>query len=769
MRKTIYFAGGIVLLLLAGFSLLFWYATRLDDEISLRFEGKRWSLPATVYARPLELYLGQRLSAAMVEEELLLSGYRQGLQLQGEGSYSRDGGLIELISRGFHFPSGFEPSRHLRLRFSADSVSALSDGRSGEELSLARIDPARIGSFHPIVHEDRIVLESQEIPPLLRQSLLVVEDQNFYRHFGIAPLAIVRALLANIRAGSRVQGGSTITQQLVKNLFLTPERTLSRKIKEALMAVVLDWRYSKEEILTTYLNEVFLGQDGNRAIHGFALAGQHYFRRALNDLSPAQIAMLVGMVKGPSLYDPRRNPEGCRQRRQLVLARMADAGLIDQETFHAATAAPLLDSAGQSGGFNRFPAFLDLVRQQLAVEYQEVDLKTDGLQVLTTLDPRLQFEAERNLLETIGQLEAEGRREQLEGAMVLSNRDNGEVLALVGGRVPQQGTFNRALQARRPIGSLVKPAVYLAALAHGYGLASPVNDTQVTLTGENGQAWQPQNYDRREHGTVALYAALANSYNLATVQLGLALGLAAVTETLQQLGFPEEIPQLPSLLLGAVAMTPFEVTQIYQTLAADGFYTPLRAINAVQAADKTTLSRYGLSVEQRFPSEAIFLLNYALQRVMDEGTGRAVLASPLAGLRPAGKTGTTNELRDSWFAGFTGEHLAVVWLGRDDNRPIDLTGAGGALAVWMKVLAAIQSAPLVLTEPPGITWQRFNRQTLRPVILGDSLLLPVVAAPTQVPAVEGLPQPERSRPPPAPGKGLIDSIRGLLRQTLSTQ
>ena len=763
MKKLLLALASAATLSLIAVAVLFLLAMPgMQKEIRDRFEGKRWSLPAIVYARPLELYTGQAISAQALEDELALSGYRKEQQPQGEGSYTRSANAIDLISRSFYFPSGPEPALRLRVTFSGNSISGLTDTAKNEALAVARLDPARIGSFHPIAHEDRVVLQSEEVPPILIDSLLAIEDQHFYSHHGISPLAILRAMLANIRATGTVQGGSTITQQLVKNLFLTNERSLRRKIKEAAMAIILDRTYSKQEILTTYINEVFLGQEGSRSIHGFALASQHYFHRSLPDLTVAQIATLVGMVKGPSLYHPERNPENCKQRRRIVLQQMAEAGIIDQTTATTADGQPLVAVGIPKGGFNRFPAFLDLVREQLAKEYQETDLKTNGLQILTTLDPRVQFQVESNLLESITSLEKQYKREKIEGATIVTNRDNGEVLGLAGGKTPLHNAFNRALQARRPIGSLIKPAVYLTALNQGYTLTSPLDDSALTLTGTDGKAWQPHNYDRLEHGQVPLYRALANSYNLATVRLGMTLGLESVIDTIKQLGCPVEIQPLPSLLLGAIDLSPFEVAQIYQTFAADGFATPLRAITAVMAADHSTLSRYGLSVEQRFPPETIFLLNHALQRVISEGTAQSLRNSALRDHAPAGKTGTTNDLRDSWFAGFTGDHLAVVWLGRDDNSPIGLTGASGALAVWTKTLAALHTAPLVLTEPPGIGWSRIDIAGLQPTTNSiGSTLLPFTSASLPQPA-GGSGEEAGQNAPPSSRKSLLDTIKNLL-------
>jgi penicillin-binding protein 1B len=688
------------------------YILQLNEEIREKFEGKRWSLPATVFARPLELYPGLQLSPEMLEDELQLAGYRQEVSDFSPGSYRHDGANVRLATRGFYFSTGFEPPQDLTLTFAAGRISALVATGSGEAVPVVRLDPARIGSFHPLVHEDRILLSREEIPALLVETLLTLEDKDFFSHHGIAPLSIVRAMVANIRAGKTVQGGSTLTQQLVKNLFLSRERTLPRKIQEAVMALLLEYHYTKDEILTTYVNEVFLGQDNGRAIHGFALASQFYFRRSPQDLRPDQIAVLVGMVKGPSSFDPRRYPENCLQRRNLVLGKMADHGLISPEVMIASQQQPLTELTVRKGGFNRFPAFLELVRQQLAGEYRPEDLKTDGLQIITTLDPHIQYRVERSLQTTVSALATRPEQQDLQGAVIVTSRETGEVLAIAGGKDPFDHGFNRALNAHRPIGSLVKPAVYLAALEAGFSLAAPLQDTAISLDRTGGAPWIPENYDRQEHGRVAMFSALAHSYNLATVHLGLDVGLDKVITTLRGLGHKDELQSYPSLLLGALEMTPYGVTQMYQTLASGGFFTSLRAIDSVMAADHSLLNRYGLAVEQRFTATSSYLLSHALQRVISEGTATALLHSSLKDHRIAGKTGTSDGLRDSWFAGFTGDHLAVVWLGRDDNAPCHLSGSAGALKVWIDIMEGVTSTPLQLVEPEGIVWLNVDRTTL---------------------------------------------------------
>jgi penicillin-binding protein 1B len=696
------------LLLIAAGVVLALYVGYLDMMIRQKFDGKRWSLPAVVYARPLELFEGLAITADLLEEELILAGYRQEIDVKDPGGYERSGDTIRLVSRDFHFADGLEKSMPLTVFFSGNRIDSIRRTDSLDKLSLARLDPARIGSFHPRQHEDRILVTQKELPDMLVRTLIEVEDKKFASHIGIDPLAIIRAAFVNLRSGAAVQGGSTLTQQLVKNFFLTSERTLWRKLNEAVMALLLEAHYSKDEILTTYVNEIFLGQDGGRAVHGFALAAQFYFRRDLSDLKVDQIAVLVGMVKGPSYYDPRRHPERCQKRRSVILDVMRQQNIITDLQYRQASEAELVDSSKIMSGFNRFPAFLNLVRRQLARNYHEEDLTSDGLKIFTTLDPRVQKMVEDRLTESLAELEKQTGREGLEGAVVVSARENGEILALAGGRKPLQSGFNRALDARRPVGSLIKPAVYLTALMNGYTLASPLEDTAITLANPGGDSWSPANFDRKLHGRVPLVEALVFSYNLATVKTGMDVGVEKVVQTTRRLGVEGELAPYPSFLLGAVSMTPLEVAQLYQTFASEGFYVPQRAINSVLGADNRLLQRYGLSMERRFDPQHVFLINTALQQVVSEGTGSSLSRYMSSSLQAAGKTGTSDDLRDSWFAGFTGDRLAVVWIGMDDNKPTELTGSSGALMVWGKLMAGLNAQPLVLGEPPGIEWARVS-------------------------------------------------------------
>lgn len=682
------------------------YGVYLSKTVRVKFEGQRWALPARVYARPLEVYTGSLVNRDQIVYELQALGYRRGDDVAGTGYWRERSDGVEVRTRAFRFWDGDEPERHLKIDLNKQGVRGITDVTSGKEVALVRFEPLEVGSIHPNHAEDRVLLGRNQIPVLLEETLIAVEDRSFYRHRGVNPLAILRAVIANIRAGRTVQGGSTLTQQLVKNFFLTPERSLKRKAEEAVMALVLEQRYTKDEILEAYANEIFLGQDGDRAIHGFGLASYFFFNKPVSELELPDIALLVGMIKGPSYYNPRRQPERALARRNLILDILVDQGVIDTRQAAAAKKAPLGLRAGGHEGKRAHPAFLDLVRRQLKRDYREEDLISEGLQIFTTLNPWIQHQAEKALSTRLGALEKQRRLTQgsLEGAVVVVAPQDGEVLAITGGRDSSYAGFNRALDAVRPIGSLVKPAVYLAALQRPerYSLATILEDRAVSLKAGDGTLWKPKNYDGKEHGAVSLEDALAKSYNLATVRLGLDVGVEEVIRTLRSLGVNQPIDPYPSLFLGALALTPLEVAQIYQTLASGGFRSPMRSIREVLNASGQPLQRYPLTVERAGAAAPVYLVNRALQQVVANGTARYAAQTLGAGEGFAGKTGTTDNLRDSWFAGFGGDLVAVVWVGRDDNKPAGLSGSSGALRVWVDMLQALNPAALDMIAPDTV-------------------------------------------------------------------
>ncbi|MCG6540046.1 penicillin-binding protein 1B [Pseudomonas sp. KSR10] len=747
--------GWMIKLSIVGLVVLAGVAVYLDAVVQEKFSGKRWTIPATVYARPLELFVGQKLAKEDFLTELDALGYRREKAVNGPGSMSVAANAVEMHTRGFRFYEGAEESQRIRVRFSGDFVAGLTRSDGGA-LPVARLEPVTIGGLYPAHNEDRILIRLDQAPPYLAETLVAVEDREFFDHFGVSPKSIARAVWVNLTAGEVRQGGSTLTQQLVKNFYLTNERSLSRKATEAMMAVLLELHYDKNEILEAYLNEVFLGQDGRRSIHGFGLASQYFFGRPLAELKVQHIALLVGMVKGPTYYNPRRHPERALERRNLVLDLLEEQQVLTPEEAAAARQTPLGVTQRGSLADSSYPAFLDLVKRQLREDYRDEDLTEEGLRVFTSFDPILQRKAEQAMTETLKRLgkAAEG----VEGAMLVTNPETGELQAMLGSRQPGFAGFNRALDASRPIGSLIKPAIYLAALEKPsqYTLTTLLDDEPFSVKGADGQVWKPQNYGRTAHGTVYLYQALANSYNLSTARLGLDLGVPHVLKTLERLGASPQWPAYPSMLLGAGGLRPIEVAGMYQTLANGGFNTPLRGIRSVVAADGEPLSRYPFKIEQRFDAGAIYLTQYAMRRVMLEGTGRSAYNYVPKSLALAGKTGTTNDSRDSWFAGFSQDLLAVVWLGRDDNGKTSLTGATGALQIWADFMRRADPLPLQMPLPENVELAWVDAQT------GQGTLENCPDA-VQIPYIRG------SEPAPGPGCGIrapaesvMDWVRGWL-------
>jgi penicillin-binding protein 1B len=759
-RKKSFFIGVLVGLLLVGLLLAASYVLYLDLTVRARFEGKRFALPARVYARPLELYPGLKLRMTELLAELSLLGYRKTDQPGEPGSYRWGGQVVELVTRPFAFGNGRQESMALQVFFDGSGVEALQRRSDSAPVDLVRLDPAMIGGIYPGQNEDRVLVGLNDVPRHVVDALIAIEDNRYYRHHGIDPRGIVRAVFT-IVSGKGMQGGSTLTQQLVKNFYLTADRTLKRKFTEMVMAVLLEIHYSKEEILETYLNEVYLGQDGNRAVHGFGLACSFFFDKPLEKISLSESALLVGLLKGPGYYNPRRHPKRAVERRNLVLAKMAEGGFITKRQQLEARSAPLGVIDRPPRGTSPYPAFLDLVLRQLRREYREEDLRSEGLRIITTLDPRVQGAAEKSLTGRLSLLEKSraGRSAGLQGAVVVTSVHDAEVQAVVGDRKPRYKGFDRALDARRSVGSLIKPIVYLTALQdpQHYTLATLLDDTPLVLKQAGTEDWEPQNYDKESHGLVPLRTALVHSYNICTARLGLSLGLAPVMENLQRLGVERELDAYASTLLGANALSPIEVAQLYQTIAAGGFRTPLKAIRDVLTADGDPLQRYSLDVLQVIDPASLYLLTVVLQDVVREGTARGLGAFVPPALQVAGKTGTTDEFRDSWFAGFTGDRLAVVWVGRDDNQPTGLTGAAGAMTVWGDMMARLDPEPLVLPEPTGI-----ERAWVDPVsgLLSDSSCPDAVELPFVVGSV---PTDSAACGPRSAGKSIQNWFKRLFR------
>ncbi|ENM3852255.1 penicillin-binding protein 1B [Vibrio cholerae] len=683
----------------------------LDSMIKPRFEGQLFDLPTVVYARILNLEPGNGLSLQELRNELDVLNYRKVAQPRFPGEYASSSSRIELIRRPFEFADGPEPDRRVMLTFDGSGLNKIESLEQERELGYLRLDPKLMGMLEKDSSEQRLFLRRDQFPEVLVDALLVTEDRDFYQHDGVSPLAIGRAMVVNLKAGRTVQGGSTLTQQLAKNIFLSSDRTLWRKLREAYMALIIDYRYSKDRILEAYLNEVYLGQSGADAIHGFGLASRLYFGQPLQELRIDQLALLVGMVKGPSYYNPMRYPDRARERRDLVLKLMMEHDILTAQEYQQAVTRPL-DVQKTAQIASRQPAYFQQVSIELKQKLGDKFKADSGLRVFTSLDPVSQSKLEQAIHEQIPQL-AKTAGKDLEAAAIAVDRNSGEIRAMVGGKRTGYDGFNRVLNASRQIGSLVKPAVYLTALAHPeqYNLATTLEDTPLTLKAGDGSLWTPRNYDREYRGDVPLYQALAKSLNVPVVKLGMQLGLDQVSATLASLGVNrDEIRPVPSMLLGSFSLTPYQVAQMYQTMTNSGKKAPLSALRSVLDLDGNVLYESLPKVSQAVDQQAAWLTTYAMKQGVQEGTGR-YLNAQFSSAALAGKTGTTNDNRDSWFVGVDGREVTTIWLGRDDNQPTKLTGASGALRVYAQYLTYRIPEKLQLPWPEGITTFGFAKQT----------------------------------------------------------
>ena len=713
-----------------------------------QFEGRRWTLPAQVFAAPLELYTGLALSPTQLEQELQRLHYRRAEQLDRPGTYRLQGARIDVALRPARFADETRNAALLSIVAGPQGLESLRDS-AGRDVPVLRLEPLLIGSIFPIHGEDRIIVTPQEVPSLLPAALKAVEDRKFDSHHGVDPVGMLRALWVNVRAGQIEQGASTLTQQLVRSYFLNSRQTLSRKLREAIMAMALDAHFTKADLMNAYINEIFLGQDGDRAIHGFGLASQFYFGKPLAELDLSEVALLVAVVRGPSYYDPRRHPERVRLRRDLVLKVMAEQGIVTAREASAAAHQPLSVSGRPAGAY--YPAYLDFVRRTLRRDYHDQDLTEAGLRIYTSLEPRAQEQAEQALEHELTRLDRLHKHAPapLEGAVVVTSPQSGDVIAIVGGRNVGYDGFDRALDAHRSMGSLVKPFIYLTALESGhYNAASVVQDAPVDVKLVNGKHWRPENFTHQTYGPVPVVRALAESLNLATVSVGLDVGLAKVAQTLQRLGLPQPAAQVPAMLLGAVEATPLEAAQLFNGLANGGFRNPLRAVRALISTDGKALKAFPLEVTQVASPEVVYQLDRMLVQVMDRGTGRSARALLPAGLVVAGKSGTSSDYRDSWFAGFSGSHLVVVWVGYDDNEPTGLTGSAGALPVWTHVMAGLGTTSWEAPMPDNLAEVHIEYPTGLRVAPGCSDDIVAVAVPAEavLPAKPGCSLPDNANP-----------------------
>ncbi len=695
---------------IVGIAVVSFYAIYLDQIIAQKFEGQKWHLPAQVFSRSMALYPGAAVNHPQLMAELKLLGYRKVSNPRQVGEFSASSTRIELWRRPFLHPEGNQAEQRVMISFDSEGVSSVKRMSDKRELAVFHLEPVLLDRIIAGDGEDRLFVRTPEMPSMIIDALILVEDRSFYDHFGVNPLAIARAAVVNITAGRTVQGGSTLTQQLAKNFFLSSERSIVRKVREAIMALIIDFRYSKDEILEAYLNEVYMGQDKARGVHGMGLASQFYFGRPIGELTVSQQAFLVAVIKGPSYYNPWRYPERAQERRDLVLRLLMENDKLTVAQYKAAAESPIGLRSAKKSVHQKLPAFFAVVKQELRDRYGDSLLKQSGVKVYTTLDPMAQEAAEKAVLSTMASLDKRAKNVQV--GMVVTDKYTGGIAAMVGDKQPSYEGFNRAVEIRRPIGSLIKPFVYASALrqADRFTLATPVEDKPITLKNEQGKTWSPKNVDKKFSGQVPLLNAFKDSMNVPTVNVGLAVGVEKVAATLKKSGWEDDISPYPSMLLGAVNGSPLMVAQVYQTIADEGRYRKLSSITAVLDSQNQALEVSRVPSSMAIDPATDYLVQYAMNQVVRNGTAKR-LGAAFPGVRLAGKTGTSNDSRDSWFAGFDERNVAAIWVGQDDNSKTGLYGSSGAMAVYQAFLH--QRPPLSLRMMPvnGVINGYFDRTT----------------------------------------------------------
>ena len=675
----------------------------LTGVVTSKFNGRRWNLPSRIYSDVETISEGLDVTPAEVSDKLTRLYYSR---VEGAparpGQYSERKDGLEVWLRSFSDVGRRFEGFPVRIEFSGGKIRGVKT-LAGEKVSSIVLEPELLGSVFDKKLEDRTLVRLPEVSQHLVDAILTREDRDFFRHGGVSIRRTAGALFADLRHGAVSQGGSTLTQQLVKNLYLSNRRTLKRKAVEGIMAVVLDASYSKEEILEAYLNEIYLGQRGSISITGVGEASRYSFSKNVSDLDVAESATLAGMIASPGRFSPFRNPERCRTRRDALLRMMASAGQITADDLEKALAERLTPSDGPPSRVLA-PHFVNFVENQLQETYGE-KLGTEGLQIYTTLDVDLQRGAQKSVTEGLANLEktykrlrTASRENPLQGALIVIDPSTGAVRALVGGRDYNLSQFNRVTQAHRQPGSLFKPFVYLAAFARR-DLSPPITpatlliDSPITLVwgaGSDDERWTPHNDDHQFRGPISVRRALEMSVNVPTVRVAVGAGLDTVLAAARAAGITSRLRGYPSLSLGAFEISPMEIASAYCALAAGGVRVEPNSIVGVTDAAGKVLERRETPLRRVLPPDAVFLVDSLMQGVVNRGTGGGVRSRGVQGVL-AGKTGTTNDGRDAWFIGFSPKILATVWVGFDDNRGLSLSGSQAAVPIFSQFIKGVPS------------------------------------------------------------------------------
>jgi penicillin-binding protein 1B len=715
-------------------ALLAWGLSHLSKELEARFYETFDSIPTKVYSAPFWFREGVSASAEELRYRLKEREYKEiaaGTVPAAPGQFSLEVDEQKRPARLLIFTADFPYPALAKEALFGDAAAntapkrltvswrdgVVSEVLSGETQVLGEaLEPVLVAQLNEGNIQARKTIPIGDIPHTLMKGIVLTEDQRFLEHIGVDPRGILRSIYVNLRSGGYVQGASTITQQLARNIYLTRQKTIWRKIKEMVMSVLMELKFSKDQILEKYLNEVYFGQSGNIAIHGVSEAAKFYFDKKIEDLSISEQALLAGIVRGPFYYSPYRHLDRAKGRQEIVLTKMFEAGVITEAQYKAAKLEPL-KFARVNPVQNRAPYFTDMVQAQILKDLPEHEVSGAGLKIFSTLDTYYQALAEQAVASGVGDLEArlkqyldkkkkpaapEGEIAEprlLQGVFIAVDPASGHLLSLVGGRSYEESTYNRALLMRRQIGSLVKPFVFLSALMHGKDASgnplsaiSKFEDKPFTYEYDR-KVWSPRNYEKEFAGTVTMRYALAHSINTVAAQVAIATGLDNLVAACSLAGFESITQPLPSLSLGAVEVPPLEVASAYTTLANFGLRREITSTLAVVGEGDRPVGSFRAIEQEALPPPETANVVEMMTTTFESGTARAARTGGFS-WAAAGKTGTTNDFRDAWFAGFTKKLLAVSWVGfdRDDEvvrkhrTALKLTGAVAALPVWTQFM-----------------------------------------------------------------------------------
>jgi penicillin-binding protein 1B len=695
----------------------------IDRMIEAKFDQPRkWDLPSRIYSDLEYIYPGASTGVTDIVSKLDRLGYRNaGTSIRGAGEYARNKTILEIYLHDFEYPEGLFRGFPVRITFKSGSVVEMVNMETSEPMPLVRLEPEEIASVFNELMEDRTIVPLTDVPPELVEAIILIEDERFFEHGGVDPIGIVRAAFVNLKSMRIAQGGSTLTQQLVKNFFLYPKKSFVRKINEMVIAYRIERAHTKGEILGAYLNEIYLGQRGASSVSGVAEASRLYFGKSVSQLSLGESALLAGMIRSPHSYNPITKPEKAKARRDFVLKRMLDAELVDEKQYDEAKSERIITPKRRVRAHTA-PYFIDLVKRQLSDLYPQEVLQTEGLRIFTTLDMSMQIAADRALVGGLKSLEKayasilpKDHAELLQSCIIAVQPSSGYVRALVGGRDYGLSQFDRCTQAMRQPGSTFKPFVYLTALDSRrsdkhFTPASIIEDKEFEIE-SGGETWRPRNYDKKEHGSVTLRTSLEKSYNISTAKLALDVGLENVVKTARDAGITSEMSPVPSIALGAMEVTPMEMASAYMIFPNGGIRArPISIIN-VMTKEGEVLEKKSIRVKRMFDAGPVYLTTNLLKGVVDRGTGRGTRALGFEGVA-AGKTGTTSNYRDAWFVGFTPKLLSLVWVGYDDNAEMKMSGGRAALPIWTRFMKDVaQGEKSDFPGPSDVVLVKVNPET----------------------------------------------------------